>query len=303
MRLLIGCTGFALGRIACVALAIIEFAAWVLIAPPRSIFSGDFRGADPARSRQEVPGEPIGVRAADGARLAGRWLAAPAPSGTGRTVILLHGFAEASTALEARRAAALNRHGWNVAVLDSRGYGRSDGPYSTFGGREAGDIHSWLRFLSERTASLNPGVPFRPVLWGRSMGAAIALRTAAAEPSLTALVLESPMVDLDASMALVLGRRRIPFPKLMARLVTRRAGKLAGVPIHSPRPIDAARQVGCPTLIVHGTNDTVVSIDEARRLAAAFSTPPQWIEVPDTPPHRRGRQRGRGASRPDRGVS
>jgi alpha-beta hydrolase superfamily lysophospholipase len=67
----------------------------------------------------------------------------------------------------------------------------------------------------------------------------------------------------------------------MARLVTRRAGKLAGVPIHFPPPIDSARRVTCPTLILHGTNDTVVSIDEARRLAAAFPAAPYWIEVPD----------------------
>jgi uncharacterized protein len=113
------------------------------------------------------------------------------------------------------------------------------------------------------------------------MGAGIAVRTAAALPGLAAVVLESPMVDLVVSMAHVLRRRKIPFPTLMARLVTRRAGNLAGVPIHSPPPIDSARRVTCPTLILHGTNDTVVSIDEARRLADAFPAAPYWIEVPD----------------------
>ena len=135
-------------------------------------------------------------------------------------------------------------------------------------------------FFRSGSAGIDPELPFRPVLWGRSMGAAIAMRTAAAEPSLAALVLESPMVDLDVSMALVLKRRRIPFPKLMARLVTRRAGKLAGVPIHKPRPIDSAPKVTCPTLILHGTNDTVVSIDEARRLATAFPAPPTGSKFP-----------------------
>jgi pimeloyl-ACP methyl ester carboxylesterase len=67
----------------------------------------------------------------------------------------------------------------------------------------------------------------------------------------------------------------------MARLITRRAGKLAGVPIHAPRPIDSVPNVDCPTLIVHGGNDTVVAIDEARRLADAFPSRPLWIEVPD----------------------
>ena len=113
------------------------------------------------------------------------------------------------------------------------------------------------------------------------MGAAIALRTAPREPGLAAVVLESPMVDLVMSMALILRRRKIPFPKLMAQLVTRRAGKLAGVPIHLPRPIDSARSVSCPTLILHGTNDTVVTIDEARRLAEVFPAAPHWIEVAD----------------------
>jgi alpha-beta hydrolase superfamily lysophospholipase len=113
------------------------------------------------------------------------------------------------------------------------------------------------------------------------MGAAIAVRTAAEEPRLAALVLESPMVELDESMAIVLARRKIPFARLMARLITRRAGKLAGVPIHAPRPIDSVPSVNCPTLIVHGGNDTVVAIDEARRLADAFPTRPLWIEVPD----------------------
>ena len=183
---------------------------------------------------------------------------------------LLHGFAEASSALEARRAAALNRHGWNVAVLDSRGYGQSDGPFSTFGGREAGDIRTWLTSSPSgprrSTRNCHSARCSGAVRWERPLP----LRTAAAEAPLAALVLESPMVDLECPWPLCSSRRMIPFPKLMARLVTRRAGRLAGVPIHAPRPIDSARQVTCPTLILHGTNDTVVSIDEARRLADAF---------------------------------
>ena len=138
------------------SLAVIEFAAWVLIAPPRSISSGDFPTDGDTKIRQENPGEPIEVRAPDGARLAGRWLPAPGPSVTGRTALLLHGFAERSSALEARRAAALNRHGWNVAVLDSRGYGESGGAYPTFGGHEAADLRAWLDLFADRIAQVDP---------------------------------------------------------------------------------------------------------------------------------------------------
>jgi competence protein ComEC len=281
VRLLVGLLGFTLGAIACLITAVIEFAAWVLVAPPRSICSGNFLTTVAANKSAHNAGESIEVRAPDGARLAGRWLPTPGSPITGRTALLLHGFAEASSALEARRAAALNRHGWNVAVLDSRGYGKSGGSYPTFGGHEAGDIRAWLDLIGYRIAQRDPSVPFCPVLWGRSMGAAIALRTAAAEPRIAALVLESPMVDLNSSMALVLSRRMIPFSSFVAQCITRRAGKLAGMSIHSPRPTDSARAVGCPTLILHGTNDTIVTIDEARRLADAFQAAPRWIEVVD----------------------
>ena len=192
---------------------------------------------------------------------------------------MLHGFAEASTALEARRAAALNQHGWNVASLDSRGYGQSEGPYATFGGREAGDIQVWLDSLAERIARVEPALVFQPALWGRSMGAAIALRAAALDHRPVALVLESPMVDINTSTAIVLRNRRLPFPKLLARLVIRRAGKLVGMPLDRPRSTDSAARVECSTLIVHGIDDTLVTIAEARRLADAFPSPPRWFDV------------------------
>jgi alpha-beta hydrolase superfamily lysophospholipase len=67
----------------------------------------------------------------------------------------------------------------------------------------------------------------------------------------------------------------------VAKLVTRRAGQIARVPIHAPRPIDSARKISCPTLVLHGTNDTIVTIDEARQLAHSLPAPPSWIEVAD----------------------
>jgi alpha-beta hydrolase superfamily lysophospholipase len=112
------------------------------------------------------------------------------------------------------------------------------------------------------------------------MGAAIALRAAAEDSRIKALILESPMVDLDEALAVWFRRRHIPFPRCLARLVTRRAGKLAGVSLTRPRPLDLAPRVSCPVLILHGTNDSLVTGAEARRLAGAFPSPPGFIEVP-----------------------
>ncbi len=251
----------------------------MLVVPPRLIADENEQTDGLASDEPAALVEPIAVRARDGARLAGRWFPIPGQDEVGRTVILLHGFAERSSALESRRVATFHRHGWNVASLDSRGYGLSEGPFASFGGREADDIRAWLDMLAEHLRGSTRPVRFRPTLWGRSMGAAIALRAAAADSRIVALVLESPMVDLDASVAVLLRKKWLPFPELLARLVTRRAGKLAGVSLSRPRPIDSAPCVTCPTLIVHGTDDWLVPIAEARRLADAFPTPPRWFDV------------------------
>ena len=277
-KILIALTGLVIGLLAVGLLAIIEYGAWALVSPPRPR-NGRKNGESLPQSDLDpgIQPSPISTIAGDGVKLAGRWYPLEAGRETGRTVLLIHGFAEASDALQAQRVAALNRGGWNVAAIDMRGYGESAGALASFGGREAGDIGSWLDTLAEK---IGPDFPLEPILWGRSMGAAIALRTAAEDRRIKALILESPMVDLDEAMAVWFRKRRFPFPRLLARLVTRRAGRLAGVSLTRPRPIDAAAQVRCPVLIIHGSEDTLVPTQQARRLGDAFSNPPRFIEVP-----------------------
>jgi alpha-beta hydrolase superfamily lysophospholipase len=276
-KLFFGLIGIAAGMIACAALAVVEIAAWSLVAPSRSRADD---GADDLAGRDlEGLVRPIEVRAPDGARLAGRFMLAQRSIPAGHTVLLLHGFAETSRALEKQRMAALSQHGWNVAAVDLRAYGESDGPYATFGGRESGDVSVWFDRLAECVARDEPLSGFRPVLWGRSMGAQIALRAAANDARVAALVLESPLVDLASSVAVPLRQRRFPMPGILARLILRRARKLTGMPLDRPRPIDLARLVTCPVLILHGTLDNLVPAGDVRRLAAAFPNPSALREV------------------------
>ncbi len=218
-RLIVGLAGFAVGAVLWAVMAIVEFGAWTLVVPPR---------ANPSRRRDgeshlAPPGpaplaEWIEARARDGVRLAGRWYPASGERPSARVVLLLHGFAEDPSVWEGARASILNRHGWNVAALDSRAYGRSGGMYASFGGREAGDISAWL----DAIAGLHPTPAFEAALWGRSMGAAIAMRAAVADRRIAALVLESPMVDLEASVATLLRKRGLRCTRVLAQLITRR---------------------------------------------------------------------------------
>jgi pimeloyl-ACP methyl ester carboxylesterase len=275
----IGLVGFLAGVAACVLLAVVEYGAWALVVPPRArekVGSEAEASLGPGDANAD-PAQPISVEAADGAKLAGLWYPAEGVEPTGRTVILLHGFAEPPGSVQAPRAALLTRRGWNVAAVDLRGYGKSGGPYASFGGREAGDVRRWLDRLAE---FLGPAQPPVPVLWGRSMGAAIAVRAAAEDCRIWALVLESPMVDLDAAIAVWFRKRHFPFASLLARLVTRRAGRIAGVSLTRPRPLELAPRVACPVLMIHGAEDTLVTAAEARRLATAIPNTPDFVEVP-----------------------
>jgi len=240
--------GLAAGAGLCLAVTVVEWGAWSLVVPGRRL---------PVDSPD---GEPIEATAPDGVRLAGAWF--PAEGSRGRTLLLLHGMAEDRAALLGRVPPLVLR-GWNVAVLDARASGRSGGRRVSFGARESDDLRAWLGALTPRAG---PAPTF--VAWGRSMGAATALKAAATDLRLAALILEAPYPDLGPTVAAVLRRLRVP--AALAPLLLLRARMLAGVRLDRPRPIDLAPGVAAPTLILHGANDPIAPLADARRLAAAF---------------------------------
>lgn len=260
--------GLAAGLITCFVMLVSEWGAWALIVPGRRLSTA---GPDPEAA--PPPGEPIEAIARDGTRLAGFW--SPGSRTTGRTVLLVHGFAEIRDAMKGR-AEFLTARGWNVARLEMRGYGRSGGGYASFGGREGDDLRAWVDVVAGRV-----GPSLFLAVWGRSMGAAIAMRAAAEDSRIRALILESPYARLETVVAGWLQGARVPLPGLLAPRIVRRAARLAGVSLSRPRPIDLAPRIAAATLIVHGQCDTLVPDGDARHLAAAFPVPASLIEVND----------------------
>jgi alpha-beta hydrolase superfamily lysophospholipase len=276
---LVGFAGFLLGAAGCVGLAVVEWTAWVLVLPGRRPGAlGEELAARRDPNAHEASGTPVEAVAADGVRLAGSWHAAHPPGPSRGMVLVLHGFAEDPSAMH-ERVAALHAHGWDVAAVDTRAHGRSGGDRGSFGGREGADVSAWIDALTathRRDAdNHNPAV----AVWGRSMGAAIAARAAADDPRIAAVVLEAPYVDLAATLTDVLRRKHLPLPGLLARLALHRAARLAGVSLARPRPIDSAARIDRPALVVHGTDDTLIPLADARRLARSFPRPAPFIEV------------------------
>ena len=265
MAWLIAALGFGAGVLAGFALAVVEFGAWALVMPRRITEAGSWSGGSDA----------IRVRAADGVELAGRWVSAPAP--TGRTIVLIHGFIDGPSMMLIDRAPTILDRGWNVAAIDLRGYGQSQGPYSSFGAREAGDLRAWLDELARLVPA---GEAFVPVVWGRSMGASIALRAAVEDDRIEALVLEAPMVDLRDSVATVMRNRKLPMAPTFSRLVVRRAARIAGASLARPGSLELAPRFDRPVIVVHGSDDDLIPTALGRRLADAFPSPAPFLEIP-----------------------
>lgn len=241
-------------------LAIVEWGAWSLVRPGRR---------SPSAGPPPSGVQPVTITADDGTRLRGEIREPARP--TGLAVLLLHGFAEDRTALR-DRAAFLADLGAFVLATDVRGRGESDGAWTTFGDHEAPDLRHWLDFAAQQAPA------HHVVVWGRSMGAAIALRAAAQGASVTGLILEAPYADLRSSLTAWLRRARLP--GVLAGLILRRAGRLCGCPVGRPRPLDDARVITIPALIIYGAEDTIAPPSGVLRLASAFPRKPQLRQVP-----------------------
>lgn len=131
--------------------------------------------------------EDFVVRAPDGALLRG-WKVRPARA-NGDWVLLFHGVSDNRTGMTGQ-AALLLRHGYGVVMMDSRAHGESGGNMATYGWLERQDTRAVVDALNSAE------MPRHFFALGSSMGAAIALQSAAIEPRIAGVVAESSFSDL-----------------------------------------------------------------------------------------------------------
>jgi len=146
--------------------------------------------------------------------------------------------------------------GFGVLMLEYRGYGGNPGT-PTEAGLHA-DAEAALDFLSDQ------GIPpSRLVLYGESLGSAVAVH-AAARRKIAALILEAPFTTLaDAAFY------HYPFVPV-SWLLLDRFDSLAAI-----------SAVNAPVLIVHGERDRVVPVRFGRALLAAAHEPKEGWFSPD----------------------
>ncbi|HTS12826.1 MAG TPA: alpha/beta hydrolase [Candidatus Limnocylindrales bacterium] len=218
--------------------------------------------------------EDFTVRAPGVVELRG-WKVRP-PSPTGDWVLLFHGVSDNRTGTLGP-AEFLLRHGYSVVMMDSRAHGESGGDMVTYGWKERYDTVAI-------TNALFAGEHVRHLFaLGVSMGAAVALQSAAVEPCIEAVVAESPFANFRevsydyAGMGISpwLGKTIFRPAVTVALHTVQREGGFNPDDV-SPEKAVAARPF--PVLLVCGTWDHRIPCRHAERIYRAAIGPKElWI--------------------------
>lgn len=212
--------------------------------------------------------QDFSVTTPDGIALDG-WLFSPA--GTPRAVmVLVHG-KDINRQHFVSAARRFVDEGLAVVAFDQRAHGRSTGEYVTYGAKEVGD----LRLVID-VALAKWGRQLPVVLVGESLGAAVALQTAAVEPRVRVVVAGASFADLttvvDDHAPVILGQQA------KARAIAT-AERVADFHIADISPERAARHITVPTLLLHGSEDTYLPLRHSLRIYEGLAGPKELVRL------------------------
>jgi uncharacterized protein len=217
-------------------------------------FPGNARTLLQPPAELSLPVERVEFSTGDDVRLVS-WVI-PARDPSGYWLLICHG--NGGNISEAGRPlhyAGLRDLGLSLLAFDYRGYGESEGRPTEEGLYR--DAEAAYRYLRETLGV----APARIVLFGHSLGTAVAVDLAARHPA-AALI-------LDGALTSVPERGQEVYPFLPVRLLAR--SRYAS--------IEKIAAIGIPKLFLHGEADQVIPIAHGRRLYAAASPPKRFVTL------------------------
>jgi uncharacterized protein len=238
--------------------------------------------------------EDFDVRAPDGVLLRG-WKVHP-KNPNGSWVLLFHGVADNRIGVIGQSEFLL-RPGYSVVMMDARAHGASSGPMATYGWLERNDTRAIIDALisSELEPCITvqwsgPGgppctAPHHIFALGESMGAGIALQSAAADPRIEAVVAEASFANLREGTYDYAGLRKSPWlgKTLFAPFtwtLLYRDEKLAGFPVAEVSPQKAVAARAFPVLLICDEKDVALPCRHTEMIYGAARGPKQLWVVP-----------------------
>lgn len=235
----------AAGTIGAMAYARNKVQARMLFAPDRPT------GQEVVANDFELPAEDRWFRSFGGVELHGWWI--PQPRATA-TVLYCHG-RHGHLGQRLRVLRHLTRLPINLFAFDYRGFGRSEGMPSELG------LFRDVRAAFEHLTGALAQTPSRVVLFGHSLGGAIAIDAAQDLPA-AGLVVESSFTDVrDMARAL--------FPRLPMHWLAR----------NQFRSIDKVARIRLPKLFIHGGRDELVPYRMGTELFERAVEPKEFLAI------------------------
>jgi hypothetical protein len=242
-----------------VAVALLLYAGVLLLlraAEPRLVYApGPSTHLTPPPATLGLVPERVSFASADGVRLVA-WLMRAAHDSGGRWLLICHG--NGGNLSEAGRPfhyAGLRALGLNLLAFDYRGYGESGGVPSEAGLYRDADA-AW-RYLTDTLRV----APDRIVLFGHSLGSAVAVELATRVPAAGLI--------LDGALTSVVERAQEAYPYVPVRWIAR-----------SRYPsLDRIGRLTLPKLFLHARADQVIPFAHGRRLYDAAPPPKTFVAL------------------------
>jgi hypothetical protein len=286
------------------------------LTPVRRELTADLiREADASFAATHSYRQDFDVHASDGVLLRG-WKVTP-PNPNGSWVLLFHGVADNRVGVIGQSEFLL-RAGYSVVMMDARGHGASEGPTATYGWLERNDTRAvvdelirsevgryadeqirsgkWKVKVEDEARPVGPsqfpkhsdhfaGAPLHIFALGESMGAGIALQSAAADPRIEAVVAEASFADLREASYDYAGLRKSPLlgKTLFAPFswtLLYRGEKAAGFPLAEISPMKAVAARAFPVLLICDEKDEALPCRHSEMIYAAARGPKDLWRVP-----------------------
>ncbi len=200
----------------------------------------------------------------------------------GRCAVILHGYSDAKVGGIAW-APLLRELGFAILAIDLRAHGESGGDYCTGGYWERHDLNQVL----DQLKAARPGQTRQILLFGISLGAAVAAATAQMRSDLLAVILECPYSSFHNAAVRQADRIGTPGP-FFQEPAYRLSEWMAAADFDAVRPVDTIPKIPCPVMVVQSSDDPFLSDQDRRAVRqavesrAACQGPSVCWELPNT---------------------
>jgi pimeloyl-ACP methyl ester carboxylesterase len=211
-------------------------------------------------SKYTVRDEHLGVKL----KLSAWWIEAAKQSS--RCAVLIHGYGDAKVGAIAW-APMLRELGFNIFIPDLRAHGESEGVETTAGFWERHDVSLLIDQIKDQRPSETRDI----VIFGISLGAAVAAATGAMREDVSAVILESPFSKYPEAIQAHAREMGMPGPMLV-RAGIRMAERMSGASFEEVAPVKMIPQVKGKVMVITAGDDPLVGADCAGKLEAAVNS-------------------------------